>query len=87
MKSQPLAFSISQWPRLRHLAGLNDESGELFVGDGVKTDPEAGNSYFMDGTFFNIKFFRTHAKRPAPNPDHVAWGVPTAEELTLTVAS
>src|SRR6516162_9100481 len=52
------------------VAGLSDEAGELFVGDGAGIDPEAAHSYFMDGTFFNVELFRTHAKRPARNPDH-----------------
>ena len=53
------------------VAGLSDEAGELFVGDRVTIDPEAVNSYFMDGTLFNVELVRTHAKRPARNPDHV----------------
>src|SRR6516225_10160638 len=52
------------------VAGLSDEASELFVGDGAGIDPEAAHSYFMDGTFFNVELFRTHAKRPARNPDH-----------------
>src|SRR5215469_15639530 len=54
-----------------HVAGLSDEAGELFVSDRVAIDPEAANSYFMDGTLLNVKLFRTHAKRPARNPYHV----------------
>src|SRR5260370_42274191 len=53
------------------VAGLGDEAGELFVGDRVAIDPEAANSYFMDGTLFDVELVRTHAKRPARNPDHV----------------
>jgi hypothetical protein len=53
------------------VAGLSDEAGELFVSDRIAIDPEAVNSYFMDGTLFNVELFRTHAKRPARNPDHV----------------
>src|SRR5262245_11689539 len=53
------------------VAGLSDEAGELFVGDRVTIDPKAVNSYFMDGMLFNVELFRTHAKRPTRNPDHV----------------
>jgi hypothetical protein len=53
------------------VAGLGDEAGELFVRNCVAIDPEAVNSYFMDGTLFNVELVRTHAKRPARNPDHV----------------
>src|SRR6516162_897014 len=58
---------------LRHgpVAGLSDEADELFVGDREAIDPEAANSYLMDGTLFNVELFRTHAKRTARNPDHV----------------
>src|SRR5260370_34953496 len=51
------------------VAGLGDEAGELFLGNRVAIDPEATNSYFMDGTLFNVDLFRTHAKRPARNQD------------------
>src|SRR5208282_6531501 len=43
--------------RERHVPGLSHEASELFVGDRVAIDPEAGNSYFMDGTFFDVEFF------------------------------
>src|SRR4051812_8754604 len=43
----------------------------MFVSDRVAIDPEAVNSYFMNGTLFNVELFRTHVKRSAGNPDHV----------------
>jgi hypothetical protein len=36
--------------------GVSNESGELFVGDRVTVDPEAADSYFMDGTFLRVEF-------------------------------
>src|ERR1700758_3438256 len=53
------------------VASLSKEACELFVGDRVAIDPEAVNSYFMHGTLFRVELFRTHAKRPAGNPDKV----------------
>jgi hypothetical protein len=53
------------------VARLSDEAGELLVSHLVAIDPEAVNSYFMDGALFNVELFRTHAKRPARNPDLV----------------